>query len=294
MRGRSQLSFAVITPARDEAENLARLAECLAAQTARPAPWVVVDNGSTDGTQQLAQELSRAYDWIRVVSIDGESTAVRGAPVIRAFNEGLTELGALPDVVVKLDADISFDPDHFERLLAEFAADPKLGIASGSCWELEDGAWKQHFTTRTSARGAARAYRRECLEAVSPLEESMGWDGIDELKANVRGWRTGTVQDLPFRHHRRVGERDGPTRVAWATEGRLSHHMGYRFGYLLFRALYRARRDPAALAMVWGYTDSVLRRRPRFADAEARDYLREQQRLRNLRQRIGEALGRSA
>lgn len=293
MRGRSQLSFAVITPARDEAENLARLAECLAAQTARPAAWIVVDNGSTDGTQALAQELSRTHDWIRVVSADGEASAVRGAPVIRAFNAGLDELGELPNVVVKLDADISFDPDHFERLLAEFTADPKLGIASGSCWELEDGTWRQHFTTRTSARGAARAYRRECFEAVSPLEESMGWDGIDELKANVRGWRTGTILDLPFRHHRRVGERDGATRVAWATEGRLSHYMGYRFGYLLVRALFRARRNPAALAMIWGYVEAALRRRPRCADADARAYLREQQRLRNLRLRIGEALGRN-
>lgn len=293
MRGPSQLEFAVITPARDEADNLPRLAECLAAQTARPAAWIVVDNGSTDGTLELVQELSRTHRWIRVASTDGEPHAVRGAPVIRAFNAGLAELGELPDVVVKLDADISFERDHFERLLAELAADPTLGIASGSCWELEDGAWRQHFTTRTSARGAARAYRRECLEAVSPLEESMGWDGIDELKANVRGWRTGTIVDLPFRHHRRVGERDGATRVAWATEGRLSHYMGYRFGYLLVRSLYRARRNPAALAMVWGYVNSWLRRRPQVADADARAYLREQQRLRNLRQRAGEALGRN-
>jgi poly-beta-1,6-N-acetyl-D-glucosamine synthase len=294
MRGRSQLSFAVITPARDEAQNLVRIAECLAAQTVRPTAWIVVDNGSTDGTREVARGLSGTYDWIRVVYTDGESTAVRGAPVIRAFNAGLAELGQLPDVVVKLDADISFDHDHFERLLAEFTADPKLGIASGSCWELEDGAWRQHFTTRTSARGAARAYRRECLEAVSPLEESMGWDGIDELKANVLGWRTGTIQDLPFRHHRRVGERDGASRIAWATEGRLSHYMGYRFGYLLVRALYRARRNPAALAMVWGYAEAAIRRSPRVADADARAYLREHQRLRNLRLRIGEALGRNA
>lgn len=288
------LAYTAITPARNEAANLTRLAACLAEQTVLPDAWVVVDDGSTDGTLELAEELAREHGWIRVVSISGAAANIRGGPVIRAFNAGLATLSELSDLVVKLDADISFEPDHFERLLAEFAADPALGIASGSCWELERGAWRQRFTTRASARGAARAYRRECLEAVSPLEERMGWDGIDELKANLRGWRTGTILDLPFRHHRRVGERDASRRAAWEAEGALAHYMGYRFDYLLVRSLYRALREPAAVAMVWAYARAALARERRCADENARAYLREQQRLRRLPLRAREALGRRA
>jgi poly-beta-1,6-N-acetyl-D-glucosamine synthase len=288
------LSYAVVTPARDEVDNLRRLAVCLAGQTVPPTAWVIVDNGSSDGTYDLALGLRREHAWVHAVSIPGAGGAVRGGPVIRAFNAGVAALGERPDVVVKLDADVSVEPDHFERLLHEFAADPRLGIASGSCWELDGGTWRQDFTTGTSARGAARAYRWECLQAVSPLEEARGWDGIDELKANLRGWRTGTVLDLPFRHHRTVGERDGSERLAWEAEGELAHYMGYRLGYLLVRALYRALREPAALAMVWAYGRAVVRREPRCPDADARAYLREQQRLRHLPLRAREALGKRA
>jgi biofilm PGA synthesis N-glycosyltransferase PgaC len=286
------VSYVTITPTRNEAENLARLAGCLVEQTVRPGAWVIVDNGSTDGTSDLADELARTHDWIRTVSIPGATGNVRGAPVIHAFNAGLATLAEQPDVVVKLDADVSFEPDHFERLLCEFAADPALGIASSSCWELEDGVWRQRFTTRDAPRGAVRAYRWECLQAVSPLEERMGWDGIDELKAKLRGWRATTIADIPFRHHRRVGERDGSRRLAWEAEGRLAHYMGYRFDYLLVRSLYRSLEEPAALAMVWTYAGAVLRREPRCPDAEARAYLRREQQLRRLPLRAREALGR--
>jgi glycosyltransferase involved in cell wall biosynthesis len=286
------LRYAAVTPTRNEADNLPRLGESLERQTLRPTAWVVVDNGSTDDTLAVAEALAARHAWVRVVSVPGAVGTVRGGPVIRAFNAGLGTLGELPDVVVKLDADVSFEPDHFERLLGEFAADPALGIASGSCWELENGAWKERFTTRAAPRGAVRAYRRECLEAVSPLEERMGWDGIDELKANLRGWSTRVLPGVAFRHHRRVGERDASRRAAWEAEGELAHFMGYRPGYLLVRACFRALREPSALAMVWAYAGAALRRERRCDDDAARAHLREQQRLRRLPLRAREALGR--
>lgn len=286
-------SYVTITPARDEVENLIRLAGCLGQQTVRPTVWVIVDNGSTDGSAELAEDLAREHDWIRLVAIPGPTDNVRGGPVIRAFNAGLARLGQEPDVVVKLDADVSFERDHFERLLGAFGADPALGIASSSCWELEGEVWRQRFTTRGAPRGAVRAYRWECLEAVSPLEERMGWDGIDELKAKLRGWKARTIADVPFRHHRRVGERDGSRRLAWEAEGKLAHYMGYRFDYLVVRSLYRAVHEPAALAMIWAYVGAALRGEPRCGDREARAFLRKQQQLRRLPLRAREALGRA-
>jgi poly-beta-1,6-N-acetyl-D-glucosamine synthase len=284
------MRYVAVTPARDEVGNLERLADALAAQTVPPDAWVIVDNGSTDGTVELAQELAAERAWIRLLRIPGERDPVRGRPIVRALHAGIASLEPLPEIIVSLDADISFEPDYFKRLLAAFAADERLGIASGSGWELERGAWAQRHLTGSTVWGASRAYRRECLRDVLPFEERLGWDGIDEFKANARGWTTRTLVDLPFRHHRIEGERDG----AWQSrveQGRAAHYMGYRAWYLALRALHHARRQPAAIGLIWGYATAGPER---MADADARAYVRRQQRLRNVPVRAAEALGRRA
>ena len=284
------LTYSIITPARDEAENLRRLAPCLAAQTVRPADWVIVDDGSTDDTPSIVTSLAREHPWIRVASAGG-GTLERGGPIVRAFNAGLAELEPLPDVVVKLDADISLDPDHFETLLAEFEANARLGVASGTCYEVQaDGNWQQRHVTGPGVWAAARAYRRECLSDILPLDERMGWDTLDLVKANVMGWETEIFYDLGFRHHRPEGKRDGHSLRTWTIQGEASHYMDYRVSYLFARTLFQSLRNPAAVGLLAGYARARVRRLPRCPDSELRAYVRRQQRLRSLPLRAREAM----
>jgi len=274
------LAYAAVTPLRNECENLARVAESLEWQTVPPSAWIVVDNGSTDGGLNVAYELAARLPWATVLEIPGEGAPRPGAPIVRAFHAGLRELSRLPEVVVKLDADVSLDPDYFERQLAAFEADERLGIASGACLELQGEEWKPVDVTEGHVRGAVRAYRRECLEEVLPLEEGVGWDVIDGVKASMRGWRTRTVPGLAFYHHRPLGHRDGSRTARWKAQGRACWFMGYRPGYLFLRTLHRARQNPSALAMIPSYLGAALRREPRYSDAEVRRYLRERQGIR--------------
>jgi poly-beta-1,6-N-acetyl-D-glucosamine synthase len=254
---------------------------------------IVVDNGSEDGTLELARELAVQHDWIRVFSIPGASAAERGAPIVRALHAAIAELSSdPPDIAVNVDADISMEPDYFRRLLAEFDEDASLGIASGSAFELQDGAWRQRHVTGSTVWGASRAYRWDCLQELLPFEERVAWDGIDEFKANARGWRTTTFEQLPFRHHRREGERDGSSWRARRNQGHAAYYVGYRPWYLVLRSLWNARREPSALGMIWGYAAAAVRREPRSGDRDARAYLRRQQSIRKLRLRSLEAAGR--
>ena len=61
-----ELSYAIVTPARDEASALPRLAEALIGQTKQPVSWIIVDHGSTDGTRALAEGLAADHSWIHV------------------------------------------------------------------------------------------------------------------------------------------------------------------------------------------------------------------------------------
>jgi biofilm PGA synthesis N-glycosyltransferase PgaC len=283
------MSYAVVTPVRSEEENLARLAASIDSQTVAPTRWVIVDNGSQDGTLDVARGLASSRAWVSVIAVPGEKRPVPGAPIVRAFHAGLRELHPFPGVVVKLDADTSMDADHFERLTRAFAEDHALGIASGTCLEMDAGGqWQPIAVTRGHVRGAARAYRRECLERVLPLEERVGWDGIDELKAAVLGWTTKMLPDLCFYHHRRLGARDGSATARWTAQGVAAWYMGYRFSYLLLRSFHHARQDRAAVAMLASYLGAAARREARYSDARVRAHLRRGQTFRALAGRYAE------
>jgi poly-beta-1,6-N-acetyl-D-glucosamine synthase len=285
----ARVSYAVVTPVRDDAANLKRLGRCLSAQTIEPTAWVIVDNGSSDGTPEVAERLSVDHEWVRTASVPGEASPVPGAPIVRAFHAGLAFLSEPVDVVVKVDADVSMSPDHFERLVQAFDDDPELGIAGGCCYELDDeGEWRPTVVAGQHVRGAVRAYRRECLEQLLPLPERTGWDTVDELQAEVRGWNVSTVLSLRFDHHRSVGERDGGPTRRWRAKGSAAHYVGYSPTYLLLRGLYNAKSDPAALTMISAYAMSALRREEQHPDRSARSVLRRQQRLRNLPARARE------
>jgi poly-beta-1,6-N-acetyl-D-glucosamine synthase len=286
------LSYVAITPARDEAENLPRLAESMAAQNAPPSQWIIVDNGSTDSTPMVVRSLSETRPWIRLLSRPGTPSAVRGSPIVEALQAAFETLEEPPDIVVNVDADVSFGEDYMQRLLSRFANDKRLGIASGGGLELVQGKWRPRYLTGSTVWGATRAYRWSCLQQVLPLEPRLGWDGIDELKANAAGWRTKAFPEIPFHHHRREGARDGRRGRARLEQGRAAHYMGYRVWYLALRAVYQTRRDRAAPLMLVGYVDAALRRSPKIDDAAARNYLRRQQNLCNLPARAREALGR--
>ncbi len=287
-------TYAIITPARDEAATLPQLASAIRRQTLPPHRWVIVENGSTDGTPEIARELERMDPRTVLVTQTVEGRAERGGPIVRALEAGLGALGVLPDVLVTVDADVTMGPDYFERLLLEFERDETLGIASGSAWELENGRWRQRFVTGGTVWGATRAYRWACLQDVLPLEARHGWDGVDELKARARGWTTRTFIDLGFQHHRSEGHRDGSRWAHWRANGDTAYFLGYRPWYLLARAAHQIRRDPAAFGLVVGYASARVRRSERLDDAGARAVLRSDQSIAQLLRRRREALGRSS
>jgi hypothetical protein len=189
-------------------------------------------------------------------------------------------------VFVKVDADTSFEADYFTRLMQRFAEQPELGIAGGSCYELVDGEWTRIKVSGSHPRGASRAYRWALREDVFALEPEMGWDGVDEVMAELRGYHTAGFTDLGFRHHRKVGERDGKLRAGSAL-GRQAWYMGYRPSYLMLRAVYRARENAASLAMVWGYAWAAASGAPQCPDPVVTARVREGQRLRVVARRGG-------
>jgi glycosyltransferase involved in cell wall biosynthesis len=258
---------------------------------------VIVDDGSSDGTAEYAAALAAQHDWITVLTTGrgngGLTEGRREGRDLLALQQGMDVLPADVETVTKLDADVELPSEYFERLSEAFAADPRLGLASGRRCELEHGKWHRRHVTGTAVEAQCRTYRHACWRELQPIEPRMGWDGMDEARAIVAGWHTHVVDGLDFRHRRPMGTRDGSRVRARMAEGHAAHFMGYRPTYLLVRAAWHARREPAAVAMLWGYASAAVSGRGRCQDAAAVAYVRRRQSARHLAGAWRDVRGRS-
>ncbi len=281
----------IVSPVRNEAAHLERVARAVATQTRPPDRWVVVDDGSSDGTAEILRRLAAEIDFMQVVSTPPRFTpesadrlAVAAAP--RAFNYGLSTVDAAEFTHIgKLDGDVELRPAYYERILREFERSRALGIAGGVILERHDGAWSPCLCAAEHVRGALKLYTHDCFVAIGGMEERLGWDGIDEVVARMRGFRTRSFEHAEALHHRHTGTADGRLRghVRWGEAHWTLHH-----GVLwtLARATKVSRQRPrglAGLAYAYGYGKAMVRRTPRLEVEGYRGFVRAEQRDRILR-----------
>ncbi len=213
-------SLLVISPVRNEAAHLERVARSLADQTRPPDRWLLVDDHSSDGTFELAQSLAAEIPFITPLrapehpALTDAHDRLASAAAPRTFNFGIRSVdwGQFTHIS-KLDGDMELPPEYFERILAAFVADPALGMAGGLRRELVRGRWwLERIPTEHHVNGALKCYSRDCLVAIGGIQERLGWDVIDETIARMRGFRTRTFEDLVAIHHRPWASADGTLR----------------------------------------------------------------------------------
>lgn len=275
--------YALVSPVRDEAEHVAATIESILAQSHPPSQWIIVDDGSTDETREIAERYAREHDWITVVASGASKSRARGKPIVEAFNRGRAALHGEPEFVVKLDGDLFVPAHYFEWVARTLARDPRAGVVSGVGLVFDGATWVPEKAARHNTLGYIKTYRSACLDEIGGLQPSMGWDGIDEYAARARGWTVRVLTELSVLHYKQRGSRQDWWRARWE-EGAGAAFMGYRPDFLLVRAVYRmlVEHPPVAggLVLAAGYAWARLRRTPMIDDRLAREELRVEQRSR--------------
>ncbi|MFQ6133721.1 MAG: glycosyltransferase family 2 protein, partial [Armatimonadota bacterium] len=195
---------AVIIPALNEEQAIGRVIDDIPPELRQSV--IVVDNGSTDRTPQVAAE--------------------HGAKVVHEPQRGygaacLAGMAALegPDIVVFLDGDHSDYPEEMPQLVDPIArGEADMVIGSRMMGRREKGALPPHslfgnwlaaamlralFGQRATDLGPFRALSYQCLRALDMRDRGYGWTAEMQAKAARDGWRT---TEVPVSYRRRIGK----------------------------------------------------------------------------------------
>src|SRR5215831_2327830 len=252
-------TYVIITPARNEIQFLELTLKSVVSQTILPLCWVIVSDGSTDGTDELVQKYAADHPWIELVRMP-ERKERHFAGKVQAFNAGYARIEKLNfQVLASLDADVSFDANYFSFLIEKLAADPELGLVGTPFKETSNQVYDYRFVNIEHVSGACQVFRRECFEQIGGYQpiKGGGIDYVAVLTARLRGWQTRTFPERVCQHHRPMGKAGTSKGKIWFKLGQKDYSLGRHPLWQAFRAVYQMTRPPvfvAGASLLAGYT----------------------------------------
>lgn len=275
-------SYVLITPARNEGKNIERTITSVVAQSLPPVRWVIVSDGSTDGTAEIIENYIADYPFMELVRT-GSDSKYNFASKVDAFNVGYARLRDVDyDYIGNLDADVTFQRDYFECLLEKLDENEKLGIAGGMVGQFVENKFIRPDYNVNSVAGAVQMFRRRCFEEIGgylPLRFG-GIDAVAEVMARMCGWQVRSFAELTVHHHGRIGVAErGALSAKWRF-GKRDYSMGMHPLFMLLKAISRFRKKPyviGGLFTMGGYMWSLIRRVKTSIPRDVVEYTRTEQ-----------------
>lgn len=269
-----------------------------------PTLWVIVDDGSTDKTCELLEQIEQKYCWIKCVYLK-EQKEYLGAHIASVYNTGFefakdysTKYNVKWEYIAILDSDTLPEPQYFEKCIKECESDQKLGIVSGSTCDLIENIfdelsnkkinitdyefWNTYpFTFENNQvrddlpMGSARLWRRECFD-----ETGGGYDyvhipdTISTVKAKINGWKTKCCPRI------KLIERRGSTAIGkWyghEERGASNYVIGLPLTLIILKTLNYSFQKPyyIGIAYLSGYLKFFIYRKKKVDNLEVRKYYR--------------------
>jgi biofilm PGA synthesis N-glycosyltransferase PgaC len=264
--------YVLISPARNEARFIEQTIKSVIGQTIRPVKWVIVSDGSTDGTYDIVKKYAAEHAWIELVRMP-ERKERHFAGKVHAFNAGYERVKGLSyNIIGNLDADITFEADYMSFLLSKFSENPKLGVG-GTPFREESEQYDYRFSSIEHVSGACQLFRRECFEAIGgyiPLKAG-GVDLAAVLNAKMKGWQTRTFTEKTCQHHKKTQSSKYSSLNAIYRSGYHDYLMGGHPIWQIFRSGYQMTKKPFLVGgsvLLVGYLWAMLTRPDRIVSKE--------------------------
>lgn len=273
------IKYVLLTPARNEETYIEKTIQAVLAQSILPQEWIIINDGSTDKTAEIAQKYADEYDFIELINIDGDEQrnfGSRTAALVFAYSQvkdsDFTYVGSL-------DADITFQPDYYENILQELETNPRLGIAGGIRYDFKDGRFVLIPSARNSVCGAIQLFRKDCYEAIDGYR-ILSYGGVDTVAgvaARMEGWEVRSYTEHLIWHHRPTGTANRSKLGLLYRAGVRDYTIGYHPLFELLRSFKYKPYILGALAMYLGYLSGFMRRIERPVSTDYMEFLHEEQ-----------------
>ncbi|MEA3275191.1 MAG: glycosyltransferase family 2 protein [Pseudomonadota bacterium] len=276
------LEYVLITPARNEAAFIEKTIQSVIAQTVLPKRWVIVSDGSTDGTDEIVQRFQKGRDWLQLVRLP-ERQERNFAAKVQAFNAGYDQVKPLAyDIIGNIDADISFAEDFFAYLLGKFEDMPDLGVAGTHYIEGEIHSFRDSYINVHHVNGQCQLFRKSCFEDIGgyvPIKGG-GIDWVAVTTARMKGWTTYSFDERVFYHHRKMGTAGSNELTSRFNYGKKDYFLGGHPLWQVFRGTFQLAKKPyvvGGLALVMGYAWCWITRHKRAVSPELMAFHRGEQ-----------------
>ncbi|MCB9202561.1 MAG: glycosyltransferase [Flavobacteriales bacterium] len=201
------MNFLIVIPAYNEEKYLSLTLDSLLNQTYLNFTLILVNDGSTDTTEIIANEYIPKFVDFRIINTNKKENHQPGAKVVQAFNYGLNSIDWNKfDVICKFDADIILPKNYLEEVKNGFVLDEKLGMVGGHIYIQKNKKWiYENVANKKHIRGAIKSYRKQCFVDIKGIRETIGWDNIDELIAIKNNWKVQTIPELKVKLLKETG-----------------------------------------------------------------------------------------
>ena len=201
------MNIYIVIPTFNAEATIELMLESLINQSFLPKKVIVVNDNSTDKTNEIVSKFVKKIDWINSIETTSLEEHIPGSKVIRAFNEGVGTLDEDYDIICKFDSDIILPNNYLEQIVKLLNTDEKIGIVGGLAYVKKNNEWiYEKISSKDHVRGPFKAYRKACFIEIGGLKESIGWDTADVMMARFYNWKVVTDKSLKVKHLNPTGK----------------------------------------------------------------------------------------
>lgn len=271
-------AYSLIIPVHNEEKFLRQNLNSVVNQRLQPLEVIIVDDGSTDKSVEIAQEFAQKFDFIKPVSSGDKTDSHQpGSKIVNAFYKGFEQLTKDWDFIVKLDADVILPQNYFEIISETFKSDHKTGIAGGIAFIEKNGEWKpENIGDKKQVRGPFKAYTKECFEKIGGIRPTIGWDTLDEMIAQYQGFKITVLPDLIVKLQKPTGT--NYKKIHAQKTGQAFYKMGYGLLISLIAAAkdaWKKQRITVFFSIMSAYFSSALKSESKAVTAEEAKFIRQ-------------------